>query len=180
MNAIKQMVARFADLDPRVRLRLGIGLASLLALGLLYSYANDQVKKLERKRTAGEADIAEMLVLKQRYKEAASISQRALNLQAAVRPDDSPAKLIEEIGIKGKALQVKPLKSEERAGFVEELADIRIDALTANEAVNLLYRLEYGAKPVTVRKALFKTRFDDPSRLDLSLTVALRKGPAAK
>jgi general secretion pathway protein M len=180
MIAVKQILARFADLDPRVRLRFGIGLAILLALSLLYSFANGQVKKLERKRAAEEADVTELLVLKQRYKEAVSVSQRALNLQAAVRPDDSPAKLIEEIGIKGKALQVKPLKSEERAGVVEEIADIRIDSLTANEAVNLLYRLEYGSKPVTVRKALFKTRFEDPSRLDLSLTIALRKGPAPK
>ncbi|GAM08758.1 hypothetical protein OR1_01032 [Geobacter sp. OR-1] len=180
MNVIKHLVARFNELDPRTRLRIGIGLAILLAIALLYSFARDQITKMERQRSAKEADIADLIVLRQRYREAASAAQRSANLQASLRPDDSPAKLVEDIGIKGKALQVKPLKSEERAGVQEEIAEIRIDALTPNEAVNLLYRLEYGGKPVAVRRALIKTRFDDPARLDLALTVALRKGPAQK
>ena len=180
MNALKQLASRFNELAPAVRLRLGIALAAMLAIALLYSLASDQVKRMESLRNAREAEIAELMVLRQRYREAASIAQRAANLQAAVRPDDSPAKLIEEIGIKGKALQIKPLKTDIRGGFTEEVAEIKIDSLTTNEMVNLLYRLEYGNKPATVRRAFIKTRFEDPSRLDLSMTVALRKGVAQK
>jgi general secretion pathway protein M len=47
--------------------------------------------------------------------------------------------------------------------------------VTANEAVNLLHRLEKGSKPVVINKALIKSRFDDPSKLDLTLTIALLK-----
>jgi len=50
-----------------------------------------------------------------------------------------------------------------------------IEGLSANEAVNLVYRLERGARPVTVKKALIRQRFDDPAKLDLSLTIALIK-----
>lgn len=180
MNAIRQYLSSFNELTPAVRLRFGIGIATLLALALLYSYARDQVTGMERLRSASEREITELLSLKQRYAEAAAIARRTANLQVSVRPDDSPAKLIEDIGIKGKGLQVKPLKSDERGGFVEEVAEVKIDSLTPNEAVNLLYRLEYGAKPVTVRKATFKTRFEDPSRLDLAMTIALRKGALQK
>jgi general secretion pathway protein M len=180
MNAIKQFAVRFNELNPTVRLRFGIGLAVLLAIALLYSFAQGQVKGLKRLRTAREAEIAEMMILSQRYREAASVAQRAANRLASVRPDDSPAKLIEEIGIKGKGLQVKPLKSDELGGFVEEVAEVKIDSITPNEAINLLYKIEYGSKPVAVRRALFKTRFEDPSRLDLSMTIALRKGAVQK
>ena len=64
---------------------------------------------------------------------------------AATRPDDSPAKIIEEIGIKGKRSQIKPVKGEDRGGYVEDAAEVQIDGLSANEAVNLLFRLEKGA-----------------------------------
>jgi general secretion pathway protein M len=92
-----------------------------------------------------------------------------------VRPDDSPAKIIEEIGIRGKGVKITPLKGEERNGFLEDAADIRIDGLTANEAINLIYRLEKGSRPLVVKKANLKVRFDDPARFDVILTVALLK-----
>jgi general secretion pathway protein M len=52
---------------------------------------------------------------------------------------------------------------------------VRIDGLTANEAINLIYRLEKGIRPLSVKKANLRVRFDDPSRFDLALTVALLK-----
>jgi general secretion pathway protein M len=180
MTVVRKFTTYFNEMNPKVRLQIGVSLAAVLAIALLYSFAFDRVKGMERLRSAREAEIAELMVLKQRYREASSVAQRVANLQATVRPDDSPAKLVEDIGIKGKGLQVKPLKSDERDGFIEEVAEVKIDSITVNEAINLLYRLEYGNKPVTVRRALLKTRFEDPSRLDLSLTVALRKGAVQK
>ena len=111
----------------------------------------------------------------QRYQEASAGAQKLANRMAATRSDDSPAKIIDEIGIKGKGSQVKQVKGETRPGYVEDAAEARIDGLSANEAVNLIYRLEKGTKPVIIKKALIKTRFDDPSRLDLTLTIALLK-----
>lgn len=180
MSTIREFAARFRELDPRIRLRWGIGLAVFLSLALLYSFANDQVKKIETLRIAKEGEIAELLALKQRFSEASAIAQRNANMQTAVRTEDSPAKLVEDTGIKGKSLQVKPLKSEERGGVIEEAAEIKIDSITPNETINLLYRLEYGAKPATVRRALLKTRFEDPSRLDLTMIVTLQKATAKR
>ena len=92
-----------------------------------------------------------------------------------MRPDDSPAKIVEEIGIKGRNSQIKPVKGAEIPGYVEDAADVKIEGLSANELANLLFRLEKGPRPVTVKKALIKQRFDDPAKLDLSLTIALIK-----
>ena len=179
MSHVNDVVVRLRAMDKDMRLRFGIGIAVILLLAIMLSGVNSRIALLTKKRTSREADIAEMLVLKQRYLEASAASQRLANRLSATKADDSPAKVFEEIGIKGKNNQIKPLKGEERPGFVEDAAEIRVEALTANEAVNLLYRLEKGTRPMLVKKALIKTRFDDPSRLDLTLTVALLKAAPA-
>ena len=116
-----------------------------------------------------------MMLLKQRHREASAGAQKLTNRLSAVTADDSPAKLLEEIGIKGKNSQVKSLKGEDRPGYLEDAAEIRIEGLSANETVNLLYRLEKGAKPVVIKKANLKTRYDDPAKLDVTLNIALLK-----
>jgi general secretion pathway protein M len=176
MNYLNLLSEWYHRMESRDRLRLGIAIALLLCLAIIFSATNDRISRLRKKLAAREADVAEMLVLKQRYLEAISLSQRLANRLAATRPDDSPAKVIEEIGIKGKGSQIRPIKGEERGGFLEDAAEVKIDGVTANEAVNLLFKLEKGSRPVIIKRALLKTRFDDPSRLDLTLTVALLKG----
>lgn len=175
MNYLHLLLERYRNLDSANRLRWGIGIASILAVVVLLSAANGQIARMSKQRAAREKDVAEMLILKQRYLVANSSARKLANRLAAVRPDDSPAKLMEEIGIKGKSSQIKPVKGEEQAGLVEDAAEVKVDGLTTNEAVNLIHRLEKGNKPVIVKKALIKTRFDDPSRLDLTLTIALLK-----
>jgi len=175
MNYFKVLAERYHHLDSRTRLRLGIGIAILLFLAILISTANDRIGQLKKKLASRESDVSEMLVLKQRYVEANAISQTLANRLTATRPDDTPSRIIEEIGIKGKGSQIKPIKGEERGGYLEDAAEVKMDGLTLNEAVNLIFRLEKGARPVVIKKALLKTRFDDPSKLDLTLTVALLK-----
>jgi len=175
MNRLRLLAEQYRNLDHATRLRWGIGIAIVLALVVILSAANGRIAQLAKQRTSREKDLAEMLVLKQRHLVANAGAQKLANRLTATRPDDSPAKLLEEIGIKGKNSQIKPVKGEEQAGIVEDAAEVKMDGLTANETVNLLHRLEKGSKPVVIKKALIKTRFDDPARLDLTLTIALLK-----
>lgn len=175
MSRLATLRDRYEALDKTARLRAGLGLALVLALALIYSAATDQLVRLQRKRAGREQAIAEMLLLKQRHAEASAVAQRLTNRLAATKADDSPAKLFEEIGIKGKSNQIRPLKGDERPGLVEDAAELKVDGLTANEAINLIHRLEKGSRPVVIKKALIRTRFDDPARLDLTLGVALLK-----
>ena len=171
----QEIISALQGIDSRTRQRIGMALALLLLILVALSALNSRISVLERKRTAREADIAEMMRLKLRHQEANIGAQRLANRLLATKADDSPARIIEEIGINGRNSQIKPVKGEEIPGYVEDAADVRMEGLSANEAVNLIYRLEKGARPVTVKKALIKQRFDDPSRLDLSLTIALIK-----
>lgn len=175
MKYLETLKDHYDNLSPTARLRLGMAVAGLLILALLYSAANDRVKTLERKRAAREVDIAEMMQLKLRFQEANAGAQMLANRLASTKADDSPAKVIEETGIKGKNSQFKPLKGEEHPGYVEDAAEARIDGLSANDSINLIFRLEKGTRPVVIKKALIKTRFDDPAKLDLTLNLALLK-----
>ncbi|WP_129127266.1 general secretion pathway protein GspM [Geomonas oryzae] len=177
----QEMISMLQGMDSTIRQRIGIALAVLLAIVVALSAINSRITTLEHKRAAREADIGEMMRLKLRFQEANAGAQRMANRLMATRPDDSPAKIIEETGIKGRGSQIKPVKGDDIPGYVEDAAEVRMEGLSANEAVNLIYRLEKGTRPVTVKKALIKQRFDDPSKLDVALTIALIKpAPAGK
>ncbi len=163
------------DLDRRTRLTAGYCLIALLAVFLGWSALAGRTAALEHKRHAREAVLKDLLPLKAAYRMAKQSSDALAGRMASVRPDDSVAKVIDEIGIKGKGVKISPVKGEERGGMLEDAADVRIDGLTANEAINLIYRLEKGGRPVLVKKANLKVRFDDPSRVDLAMIVALLK-----
>ena len=173
MRPLEMVRDMWQDLDSRTRLWIGYVLIALLAAAVGWSALSGKVEALEKKRSARETVLKELLPLKASYLSARQASDQLSGRMATLRPDDSPAKIIEDTGIKGKSVKIIPLKGEERSGFTEDAADIRIEGLTLNEAVNLLYRLEKGSRPLVIKKYNLRTRFDDPSRCDLSLVLAL-------
>lgn len=175
MSAFAQLVGLWRDLDSRSRLWSGYLLIALLAVGLGWGTLAAKTTELERKRAAREAVLKELMPLKVAYRTARANSDQAAGRMAALRPDDSLSRIIEESGIRGKSVKITPLKGEERNGFVEEAADVRMEGLTANEMVNLIYRLEKGSRPVVLKKVNMRVRFDDPSRFDLAMAMALVK-----
>ena len=175
MMSTATIVDAWRDLDRRSRLWCGYALVALLAVVLGWSALAARTAALERKRAAREAVLKELLPLKVAYRSAKTVSDQQAGKMATLRPDDSLAKIIEETGIKGKGVKIAPLKGEERSGVIEDAADVRIEGLTANETVNLVYRLEKGGRPILLKKVNLRVRFDDPSRFDLAMTVALLK-----
>ena len=175
MRLLTDVLDVWRSLDNRIRLRVGYALIALLVILMAWSALAAKVADLERKRTARELVLKELLPLKVAYRTATQSASLLTGRMAALRADDSPAKIIEEIGIKGKGLKIAVLKGEERSGIIEDVADVRMDSLATNEAINLVYRLEKGSRPMVVKKANLRVRFDDPSRLDLALIVALLK-----
>ena len=175
MISTANLVEVWRDLDRRSRLQCGYALIALLAVVMGWSALASRTSELERKRAAREAVLKELLPLKAAYRSAKMTSDQQVGKMATLRPDDSLAKIIEEIGIKGKGVKIAPLKGEERNGVIEDAADVRIEGLTANETVNLVYRLEKGSRPILVKKANLRVRFDDPSHFDLAMTTVLLK-----
>lgn len=175
MRVLEQIRDAWRDLDSRSRLWAGYGLIAVLACALGWSALAAKSAELERKRHAREMVLKELLPLKASYMNARQSADMITGRLSSVRPDDSPAKLIEEIGIRGKGIRITPAKGEQRGTMVEDAAEVRIDGLSMNEALNLIYRLEKGSRPVVLKKANLRMRFDDPTRCDLALTMALLK-----
>ena len=173
MRFIEILREQWQNLDARTRLWFGYSLIVLLATAVGWSALSTKVQALERKRTTREAVLKELLPLKVAYLSARQSSDQLNGRVASLRPDDSLAKIIEDAVLKGKSVKIVPLKGEDRSGFTEEAADIRIENLTLNEAINLLYRLEKGNRPLFFKKSNLRFRFDDPSRCDLTLILAL-------
>lgn len=173
MRALQMLGTMWQDLDTKRRLWFGYVMIVILAVAVGWSMLAAKVQELEKKRAGREAVLREFMPLKVQYMSVRQSSDQLSGRMASLRPDDSPARIIEDIGIKGKGIKTAPLKGEERGGLIEEAADIRVDALTLNEAINLLYRLEKGSRPVIIKKSNLKARFDDPSRFDLALNIAL-------
>ena len=90
-----EMIALLQGLDSRTRQRIGILLAFLLLVAVLLSAANSRISALEQRRTAREADLAEMMRLKARHQAASAGAQRLSNRLMATRPEDSPAEIVE-------------------------------------------------------------------------------------
>lgn len=179
MSKLAAIIERYNSLDVRVRQGVGIGVAALMVLVVFLSFANERINALVQKRASRENDLLQMMALKQRYYAARAASLSFGNRLAAQTPDDSPSRVIEEAGIKGKASQITPLKGEVRGQYVEDAAEVKLEGLSANEAVNLLYRLERGTRPVIIKSAAIKTRFDDPAKLDVTIILALLKNAPA-
>lgn len=173
MKPLEMIRDMWQDLDSRTRLWVGYAMIAVLAVAVGWSALSAKVAELEKKRAARETVLKELLPLKMTYMAARQSSDQLKGRMASLLPEDSPAKIIEDTGIKGKSVKIAPLKGEERSGFIEDAADIRIEGLTLNEAVNLLYRLEKGSRPLVIKKYNLRTRFNDPSRCDLSLVLAL-------
>ncbi len=173
MKRLEHLRDTVREMDRQTRLRWGMVIVFLLLLAVAFNSVNNAIGSLTRKRVAREAELMELMHLKQRYLGLKKESERLTNRLATVKADDSPGRIMEEAGFKGKPVQIRPLKGEDRGGTQEELVEVKIDALTANELVNVLHRLEKGVIPVFLKKLLVKNRFDDPAKLDVTLNVAL-------
>lgn len=175
MGSLEQLKERWNDLEARHRLWFGYGVIVALGLALAWSALSAKVSEQEKKRSGREAVLKELMPLRVTYQSAKMTADQNAGRMAALRPDDSPAKIVEEIGIKGKGVKIAPIKGEDRPGFVEDAAEIKVDGLSSNELVNLLYRIEKGSRPMAIKKVHVRGRFDDPARLDLTVTAALLK-----
>lgn len=174
MTLLSKIKDQVSTLDTEIRRLVIIALSIVLLFFVCYGLLEKHLTTLERKLASREQTLKELMTLQQRYREISGEAQRLTNRLATVTTEDSPAAIIEQSGIVAKSgIQTKPLPKQEKSGSLEDSSEITLSGLSLNETVNLLHRLEYGSKPVAIRKALLRTRFSDPAKLDLTLTVGL-------
>jgi len=77
------------------------------------------------------------------------------------------------VGLKRRIRSVKPLTTKEAAGVVEEEAEVQVERVDINEAVNLFYRIDNAPMSLFIKKAAMKPSFENPADLDITMTIAL-------
>lgn len=81
--------------------------------------------------------------------------------------------LISLPGIKDKVKTVKTAGNKTITNGTEERVEVRLERLSLNEMVNLLYRAENPAMTLSVKQVSIKKSFEKPDLLDLNLTLSL-------
>lgn len=77
------------------------------------------------------------------------------------------------LGLKQRIRSVKPLNTREAPGLVEEEAEVQVERVNINEAVNLFYKIENAPMSIFIKKAAVKASFENPANLDITMTIAL-------
>ncbi len=77
------------------------------------------------------------------------------------------------LGLKQRIRSVKPLTTKEAPGAVEEEAEVQVERVNINEAVNLFYKIENAPMSIFIKKAAMKASFENPANLDITMTIAL-------
>lgn len=81
--------------------------------------------------------------------------------------------VVSSLGLKNRIKSVKPLGSKDISGDVEEEAEVVLEKLSMNEAVNLFYRIENAPMLLVLKSARIKTAFEAPDLLNLTLVISL-------
>lgn len=81
--------------------------------------------------------------------------------------------LVDSIGLRERVKYIKMTGGRELKELIEEGVDMRIDKLTMNEMINLLYRIEN--QDLSIKDIKMKKDFENPERIDLEIRVFMYK-----
>ncbi|MBL7031601.1 MAG: hypothetical protein ISR97_00270 [Nitrospira sp.] len=94
--------------------------------------------------------------------------------KAAARRQAGIVSTLEKIikGLEVEAMVIKSLGEKKVDEFTEENAELEIQEMDLNLAVNLLYHIDTSSVPMKIKNASIKTTFEDPDKFILKLTVS--------
>jgi len=79
--------------------------------------------------------------------------------------------MLTSLGLKAKT--IKPLDKKKVLEYLEENAELELDATDLNHIVNLLYKIETSPIPIKIKSTSMKTSFEDPDKFTLKIMLAL-------
>jgi len=79
--------------------------------------------------------------------------------------------MVSRLGFRDRLLAMRPRESSERQGMQVEAVSVRLESITLQQLVELLQSVERSSMLLNATGLQVRTRFDDPSRLDVDLEV---------
>jgi len=157
--------------EAKILLPAGVVLILLLCLALFASAGS--ARKEHARLAAKEAEILqlkdEFVSLKRRV-DAVEGRKGIANVDGVVQAVDE---IFRSLGLDKKVKSVKSAGAREKVYGSEEDADVQVEKVSMNEMVNIYFRIENAPMILTVRKTTMKTAFDNPSLLNVTMTVSL-------
>lgn len=157
--------------------RLLISAAALIILVVSALLLNTSLS-LKKEGSALRSQKEEILLLREDFLELRKKVSAIEGKKSLVRVEgivQAIDEIFRSIGLNQKVKSVKPTATRDRKYAIEEEADVEVEKVSMNELVNILYRLENAPMVLLIKKARLKTSFEDPSLLNVTMTIGLAK-----
>lgn len=157
--------------------RLLISAAALIILVVSALLLNTSLS-LKKEGSALRSQKEEILLLREDFLElrkkinAIEGKKSLIKVEGIVQAIDE---IFRSTGLNQKVKSVKPTTTRDKKYAVEEEADVEVEKVSMNELVNILYKLENAPMVLLIKKARLKTSFEDPSLLNITMTIGLVK-----
>ena len=157
--------------------RLLISAAAVIILVVSVLLVNTSLS-LKKEGSALRSQKEEILLLREDFLElrkkinAIEGKKSLIKVEGIVQAIDE---IFRSTGLNQKVKSVKPTATRDKKYAIEEEADVEVEKVSMNELVNILYKLENAPMVLLIKKARLKTSFEDPSLLNITMTIGLVK-----
>jgi general secretion pathway protein M len=174
----------FSQLSRRDRKALTVGgivvLVTILVFGLILPY-REAMSRLDSRIAARQKQVREVQTLQQEYRmlqrqlaEARSRLSRSTGFSLFSFIESQTAR----VATKENLIYMRPQQTANREGGREESVEIKLEKLRLDQLVQFLYGIESADAYLQVGNLRVRTRFDDRSLLDATMTISSFGGSA--
>lgn len=153
------------------------GVLILIPVILFIAVTYHVVGKAEKRVRAKKAEILAFNGMQEEYLKERRAIEPFIRKILLPPSDKSLGSIIEEmakgIGIKGNIVSIKPMEEGTEKGYIKTGIDVKIEGITLNQMVNLLYRIENFRNLILIKGFVMKSRFENPDLLDITMHVVL-------
>ncbi|PNU19831.1 hypothetical protein C2E25_10385 [Geothermobacter hydrogeniphilus] len=165
------------ELTLRERWALAIGgvavLLTLVTFGIIVPY-RQALQRLDTRIASSQRQMNDIESLLQQYRQLKSAADR-IERQAGKAGDFSLISFVETtaagIGARDRLVYLRPQPLTGDDTLLRESVEVKLERLALDQLVRLLYAVENSRGTLQTAQLRIKTRFDDPSRLDVVLTL---------
>jgi len=150
----------------------GVGLAGVLLLLLVIAPLWDLHGRLQTKVASKERELAEVATLANTYERL----RRELELTGPASATTlSPFAFLEGLTTstlgREKLAAINPIGHEERGGIAQETIELKLNGVSLQELVDLLYKIDVSSTTMRCAALTIKKRYKDPYTFDVTLTA---------
>jgi len=143
---------------------------------LVFSPLAERGNMWQRKTANVKKEYAEFLKLRVEYVEIkAALSRLQANITSGGSDDSLLARMeatARSLGLQDRITSMKPFSTDHDSGIKESSVEIRMEKLDLKGVVDLLEKVENSESNTRVGRLRVKTRFDDPSLVDVTILVS--------